>query len=174
MSERPATGTRPERPTPRNGAEAVHYGRLSGVLGAVFAGLLVAALVLVHRSPGLGATDAAYDTFYADGGQTVLITVGLYLVPFAGIAFLWHMTTTRLLVRELVPEPPAIPLGLHGLAGGLFVGAAVRGRGGGGRRRADGRHRRRPAALARGRPGVHRRRLRAWCSSTASARAACT
>ena len=129
MSERPATGTRPQRPTPREGAEAVHYGRLSGVLGVVFAGLLVAALVLVHRSPGLGATDTAYDAFYADGGQTVLITVGLYLVPFAGIAFLWHMTTTRLLVRELVPEPPAspsgppaIPLGLHGLAGGLFVG----------------------------------------------------
>ena len=53
--------------------------------------------------------------------STVLVTVGLYLVPFAGIAFLWHMTTVRLLVRALTPAPSAIPYGLQSVSGGLFV-----------------------------------------------------
>lgn len=103
-------------------ADAARYARLSGVLGVVFAVLLVGALYLVDRSPGFGVSDEAYAAFYGPGRKTVLITVGLYLVPFAGIAFLWHMTTIRLLVRELMPAPPAIPLGLQVLGGGLFVG----------------------------------------------------
>jgi hypothetical protein len=92
------------------------------LLGIVFAVLLTAGLVLVHRSPPLGASDADYTAFYRDGGQTILVTVGLYLVPFGGIAFLWHLTTVRLLVRALTPAPSAVPFGLQAAAGGLFVG----------------------------------------------------
>ena len=94
----PATTETPPDP-------AVGYARLTGLLGVAFAGLLAVGLVLVHRSPSLSASDADYTAFYGDGGRTVLVTVGLYLVPFAGIAFLWHMTTVRLLVRELTPVP---------------------------------------------------------------------
>ena len=57
--------------------------------------------VTAHRSPGLGVSDSAYESFYGQGGTTVLITVGLYLVPFAGIAFLWHMTAFLLAVLAL-------------------------------------------------------------------------
>ena len=122
MAEPPGARTRPVRPAPSGRSQVAHYARLSGVLGFVFAGLFVAGLALVDRSPGLTVTDAAYAAFYGEGGRTVLVTVGLYIVPFAGIAFLWHMTTARLLVRELVASPPAIPFGLQVLAGGLFVG----------------------------------------------------
>ena len=59
------------------------------MLGIVFAILLAVGLVLVHRSPPLSASDADYTAFYGDGGRTVLVTVGIYVVPFAGIAFLW-------------------------------------------------------------------------------------
>ena len=108
------TGTPPDA--------AVGYARLTGLLGVAFAVLLAVGLVLVHRSPSLGASDGDYTAFYGDGGRTVLVTVGLYLVPFAGIAFLWHMTTVRLLIRELSPAPSAIPYGLQVVSGGLFVG----------------------------------------------------
>ncbi|MBN9113049.1 MAG: hypothetical protein J0I34_30220 [Pseudonocardia sp.] len=102
-------------------AEAAKYARLSGVLAVVFAVLMSLALILVNRSPGFAASDQSYDAFYAPGGKTVLITVGLYLIPFAGIAFLWHMITVRLLVRELAPDVPKMPMSLQVLAGGLFV-----------------------------------------------------
>jgi hypothetical protein len=104
------------------GGNAVGYARVTGLLGVAFAVLFAVALVLVHRSPALGVSDADYATFYRDGGRTILVTVGLYLVPFAGIAFLWHVTTVRLLVRTLTPAPSAIPFGLQVVSGVLFVG----------------------------------------------------
>ena len=135
MAEAPDTGVRPAdtppsaapaTPPATGPSPAVGYARLTGVLGVAFAVLLAVGLVLVHRSPALSASDNDYTAFYGNGGRTVLVTVGLYLVPFAGIAFLWHMTTVRLLVRELTPqntgrEPSPIPYGLQVVSGGLFV-----------------------------------------------------
>ena len=46
---------------------------------------------------------------------------GMFLIPFAGIAFLWHAHTTRLLIRPRTPSPSAIPYGLQLAAGILFV-----------------------------------------------------
>jgi hypothetical protein len=69
----------------------------------VFAGLLVASLVLVSRIPGLGASDADYVAFYGGNGADTLSVVGLYLVPFAGIACLWHMIGTRTLLQVRRP-----------------------------------------------------------------------
>jgi hypothetical protein len=90
--------------------------------GIVFAALLVAALVLVQRVPGLGAPDAVYTAFYRDGGENTLITVGLYLVPFAGIAALWHMVATLTLLQVRRPGSWAeIPHWLHLAATVLFV-----------------------------------------------------
>ena len=100
---------------------AVGYARSTGLLGVTFAVLLAVGMILLNRTPKLSASDADYTAFYGGGGQTVLITVGLYLVPFAGIAFLWHMTAVRLLVRALTPAPSAIPYGLQIVSGGLFV-----------------------------------------------------
>jgi hypothetical protein len=101
--------------------DAVRYARLSGITGIVFAATFVVGLVLVHRSPGLEVPDTEYAQFYADGGQSVLVTAGTTIMPFAGIAFLWHMTTIRLLVRARTPAPPALPEALQLLAGVMFV-----------------------------------------------------
>jgi len=101
-------------------SDAERYARLSSITGITFAVLLVAALVLVHSAPNLKASEADFTAFYASS-NTALVTVGLYLVPFAGIAFLWHMNTVRLLIRTRTPSPSAIPDGLQLLAGSLFV-----------------------------------------------------
>jgi hypothetical protein len=111
-----ATPTAPADPD-----AASRYARLSGVLGLLFSALFVLALVLVDRSPGLAVPDADYAAFYTAGGARTLVTVGTSLVPFAGIAFLWHLTTLRLLVRAHTPEPSAIPDGLQLLSGMMFV-----------------------------------------------------
>ena len=62
---------------------------MAGWSGIVFSALLVAALVLVNRIPKLGDSDAAYNAFYGGSGVDTLTLLGLYIVPFAGIACLW-------------------------------------------------------------------------------------
>ena len=61
----------------------------SGLSGLAFAALFVAALVLIRQAPGLDVPDSTYTAFYSVGRGNVLVTVGLHIVPFAGIAFLW-------------------------------------------------------------------------------------
>ena len=129
MADAPDTGVRPRERSRVARPAAGQYARLVGASGAVFAALLVVGLVLVHRSPAMGVSDAGYAAFYGDGGKTVLVTVGLYLVPFAGIALLWHMTTMRLLITSSTPSPSAIPFGLQALSGALFVGLLFAGTG---------------------------------------------
>jgi hypothetical protein len=129
MADLPETGVRPHEEPPVARPAAAQYARLTSVSGVVFAVLLVAGLVLVHGSPAVGVSDSGYAAFYRDGGKTVLVSVGLYLVPFAGIAFLWHMTTVRLLVTSSTPSPSAVPFGLQALSGALFVGLLFAGTG---------------------------------------------
>ena len=86
----------------------------------MFAALFVVALVLVRQAPGLGAPDGAYADFYRTKGD-VLVTVGLYVVPFAGVAFLWQMSTTRTLVGALPRSSPELHRWLHLASGVLFV-----------------------------------------------------
>jgi hypothetical protein len=101
-------------------SDVVKYGRLAGIMAVLFAGFYVAGLALVHSSPGLHASDAAFSAYYSKG-STALVTAGLNLVPFAGIAFLWHMNAIRLLIAARTPSPSAIPYGLQLVSGVLFV-----------------------------------------------------
>ena len=78
------------------------------------------ALVLVYTTPTLSASDADITAFY-NSSSTALVTVGIYLIPLAGIAFLWHAHTTRLLIKSRTPSPSAIPYGLQLVSGILFV-----------------------------------------------------
>jgi hypothetical protein len=92
------------------------HARVTGLAGLAFAALFVVALVFVRRAPGVGASDADYASFYAKGSGD-LVTAGLYLVPFAGIAFLWFMAAAR----ELVQPPPGTRQFLQQASGVLFV-----------------------------------------------------
>ena len=83
--------------------------------------LFVVALVLLYRAPKLADPDSAYAAFYADGGDQLFVAIGLYLVPFAGIAFLWHMTAMRGVLDTLTPAPSTMAHGLNLLAGIIFV-----------------------------------------------------
>ena len=100
------------------------YLRMSAVSGIGFAVLFGAALVLLREAPGLGVPDSAYTAFYRDGGGGVLVTIGLYVVPFAGIAFLWQLAATRAVLSASArahQSPPEIPRLLQLASGVLFV-----------------------------------------------------
>ena len=114
----PQAGRTRRRRAPQS--PTVKLARLSALTGILFAALLVLALVFVYTTPHLSASDADITAFY-DSSSTVLVTVGQTLVPLAGIAFLWHAHTTRLLIQSRTPSPSAIPYGLQLVSGILFV-----------------------------------------------------
>ena len=65
--------------------------RSAAVAGIVFAMLLLAALTMMRLALG----DADPRTLRLDDDRRALIRVGLHLVPFAGIAFLWFIGVVR-------------------------------------------------------------------------------
>lgn len=67
----------------------------AGVAGLVFAGLFVASVVLLYPQPARGSTAAQIAAWYLHGRVRTLAIVGLYLVPFAGIAFLWFVAAVH-------------------------------------------------------------------------------
>jgi hypothetical protein len=101
--------------------EALIHARVTAFSGVLFAGLFTAALVLVRQAPGLGVPDSVYTSFYREGPGNVLVTAGLYVVPFAGIAFLWHMSAARTLVESLPGPRSAMPSWLQLASGVVFV-----------------------------------------------------
>jgi hypothetical protein len=102
--------------------------RTAALTGIAFAALFTAGLVLINQIPRLDSPDSTYTAFYTTGSSGVLVTVGLYIVPFAGIAFLWFMMA----FRAILDRPADLTQGLQ-LASGvvficmLFAGAAAAG-----------------------------------------------
>ncbi len=95
--------------------------RLAAVTGVVFSALFVVALLLIDKGPHLDAPDAVYTAFYAKNGDSLIVAVGLYLVPLAGIAFLWFVTAVRSLLDAIGHVPSAMAHGLNLLSAALFV-----------------------------------------------------
>jgi hypothetical protein len=67
--------------------------RAAGVAGIIFAILFTASLLLLLGRPPAGATAQELAAWIADNDQRWFI--GLQLIPFAGIAFLWFVATIR-------------------------------------------------------------------------------
>jgi hypothetical protein len=101
-------------------SDTVRLARLTALSGILFSALFVLSVVFIYTTPRLTASDAEITAFYTSG-STILVTVGLYLIPFAGIIFMWHAHATRLLIRSSTPVPSAIPYGLQLVSGVLFV-----------------------------------------------------
>jgi hypothetical protein len=95
---RTLTGLAEGSPEARKALEAEHRletPRAAGVAGLVFSVLFVVSMVLIRERPAPGSSAAQIADFYLrhDAGRVAL--VGVYLVPFAGIAFLWFVAAIR-------------------------------------------------------------------------------
>jgi hypothetical protein len=67
--------------------------RAAAWAGIVFSVLLIAALVLLRVS--VPANSRVAGTWLTDAGRRTAVQVGLNLIPFAGIAFLWFVGVLR-------------------------------------------------------------------------------
>jgi hypothetical protein len=63
--------------------------RAAGIAGLLFACLFAAALLLLK--PPTAASDLQLLEWYTESARATVSLVGLYVIPFAGIAFLWFI-----------------------------------------------------------------------------------
>jgi hypothetical protein len=69
--------------------------RAAGIAGLLFSVLFVATVLLVRVRPAPGSSADEIADFYLEQNSGTAALVGLYLAPFAGIAFLWFVAAIR-------------------------------------------------------------------------------
>jgi hypothetical protein len=69
--------------------------RAAGVAGLLFAALFIGSILLVRGQPAAESTTAEVAEWYLRDDSKRVAFVGLYLAPFAGIAFLWFIAVIR-------------------------------------------------------------------------------
>jgi hypothetical protein len=91
-------------------------------VGMAHALLFLVSYWLVTSSPGAHSSDEEIVAFYESGGRRQLILVGLYLMPFAGIAFLWFSVALRTWIRASSPRESELFSGVQLVSAILYVG----------------------------------------------------
>jgi hypothetical protein len=101
--------------------------RAAAVAGIIFSVFLIFALVLLRVS--VPAHPAVPGAWLTNSGRRAAVTIGLNLIPFAGIAFLWFVGVVRDRIGDREDRFFSTVLLGSGLlfVGMLFVGAAVAG-----------------------------------------------
>jgi hypothetical protein len=74
--------------------------RAAGVAGLLFCILFVLALLLLQAKPPTGANAEGIVAWYRQRVSGSSTLIGLYLIPFAGIAFLWFIAVVRSRIGE--------------------------------------------------------------------------
>src|SRR5215470_15565054 len=75
---------------------------LTIAVGALHALLFLLSYWLMSSVPGPRASDAEIAAFYRSGAHRRPVLAGLYLMPFAGIAFIWFVVALRMWVGGYV------------------------------------------------------------------------
>lgn len=112
-ADRPAA-----EPTPRYRRDAA---LLTVGVGAAHALLFLLSYWLLTSAPGPRASDEELVAFYETGSQRQLLLVGLYVMPFAGIAFLWFSVALRAWIRASSRRESELFSGMQLVSGILYV-----------------------------------------------------
>lgn len=73
----------------------------TGWLAIVHALLVLIAYVLLAPAPNPTSDNAAYAEYYgASSSHTAIVVAGFYILPFAGIAFMWFIVALRIWIRR--------------------------------------------------------------------------
>ena len=115
----------PAGPAPPPASNATAAGTTRGHraawAGIVFALLFTTGFALLDQVPKSQASDAELADFYKGSGSEVLIVAAFYIVPFAGIAFLWFLAALRQRVLHIAGLEDPLLSTVQLLSGALFV-----------------------------------------------------
>ena len=75
--------------------EELRAPRAAGIAGLLFSALFIFSLVAARPPASQARSGEALAKWYAGESQVMLAIVGLYTIPFAGIAFLWFIGVVR-------------------------------------------------------------------------------
>src|SRR5688572_22254802 len=106
---------RPDAPAPAPG------GHRAALAGLVFSGLYVAAFAILGAAPDASASLDELEEYHGAHGNGWMIFAGLYLVPFAGLAFLWFTAAFRHRLASLAPAEDALLATIQLLSGAVYV-----------------------------------------------------
>jgi hypothetical protein len=99
-------------------------------VGALHAVLFLLAWWLLQDAPGADATDAELVEYYGSESSRRALLVGLYLMPFAGMAFVWFIVALRMWEEGTSHRRSVLQSNLQLISGIVyvalfFVGAAA-------------------------------------------------
>ncbi len=96
---------------------------LTAWLGIVQAALLLLSFWLLTRIPGPRSPDEEFVDFYESDKRRLVVLVGLYLMPFAAIAFLWFAVALRMwLARSTSGAEDALFSNVQLVSAIIFIG----------------------------------------------------
>ena len=122
MSEPPADSAHPlANAAETRGAPLRRVAELTALMGIAHAVLFLLSFWLLTRSPGPRATDAELVAFYTSDNLRRLSIVGLTLMPFAGIAFMWFVVSLRMWISGSILHEKSLPTNIQFVSGILFV-----------------------------------------------------
>jgi hypothetical protein len=94
---------------------------LTAAVGLAFGVLFILAYWLGTSVPGANATDEQIRSFYLSTGKRRLTLVALYILPFAGIAFLWFIVALRLWISGSSRRENVLYSNIQLVSGILFI-----------------------------------------------------
>lgn len=123
MDDDPGIGAEAmDRGSGHSGPSLRRAARLTALAGGIHAVLFLLSFWLVTRTPRAISSDAELVAFYSGAADRRPILVGLYLMPFAGIAFLWFADALRVWNGGYGRHENPLLSNMQLMAGILYVG----------------------------------------------------
>jgi Na+-transporting methylmalonyl-CoA/oxaloacetate decarboxylase gamma subunit len=108
-------------PTPAPGRSLGQAAYLTAGMGIVHAVLLLVSFWILRTMPGPGAAEATLQAFYGGADRRRVLAVGLYLLPFAAIAFVWFIVALRMWVGSHGRPEQALFSNVQLVSGIVFI-----------------------------------------------------
>ncbi len=94
---------------------------LTAAVGGLHAVLFLVSFWLLSSRPGANAATAEITEFYTSAESRRVLLVGLYLMPFAGIAFIWFVVALRMWVEGTARRVNILLSNIQLVSGILYV-----------------------------------------------------
>ncbi len=116
------SGTAGPEPAPEERGQSLRRAAsLTAAVGAVHALLFLVAFLLLSGAPGPEATDEEIYAYYSSPAGRLPSLVGLYIMPFAAIAFMWFIVALRMWEAFSVRRESMLLSNLQLVSGILYV-----------------------------------------------------